>query len=721
MASAAASSTLGRGGFVIPTQLTLAPGSKVADETEYTAQQAEWTELSAGENCNAFWSLMINCLGGDAHLHGLVKAICSSALTGTDAADQVLVRNTFARLKIPDDCRATAPDSSLKGVPMDWFARHYGTAVAWMNEQGVAPTVTTMARPPDESTARGEKAGPDEIAAFLATECYVKLRQARDDSTTTDDKWAALLSGKSFSKSMLLVSFGLDTHTFTRAASALDDDKKGSDSARWNKLMCDLKARIREVLYKKLMHLVGLARKTKYTQTHMLAVTDLVISADYTMFSTSLWRFSPDDFIIKAAGSVQPTGKLWDSAIRGVIACMEMVYGAKIGAGAADLMINYVDQYAAVDLDDACPSYPGGRAAVFADVPGLAVQHEMEALLEERSTGHAECLPWADALLKPALQSTHESETEDYFHRLRVLTAARSKGDKHHFTCARELQRFFTGVDDWRVPGGSPAKRATPDQKHTCATCGGGHLTKNHDRKRAKKGGGLKGGNPSPNPRGRREPGSAGRPPPKRGGAGGVALCIDHLAGRCTRGSNCKFSHGDTAPSTDVCWGFAKGTCRYGNDCRFAHVQPDQGGGGGGGGGGGNRGGGGRGGNKGGGGGGGDAKGEVSTAEHKQLYGAGMALIHGAVKASPKPKACIFESFSRHSCSSKDSCPEKSKRPILHDKPSQLSLKEQTKLMRDNPDVRNLFFAETCRIYDAFRSLCAQDLLEQIDKLGPQR
>jgi hypothetical protein len=57
----------------------------------------------------------------------------------------------------------------------------------------------------------------------------------------------------------------------------------------------------------------------------------------------------------------------------------------------------------------------------------------------------------------------------------------------------------------------------------------------------------------------------------------------------------------------------------------------------------------------------------------------------------------------------------------MHDKPSQLSLKEQTKLMKDNPDVRNLFFAETCRIYDAFKSLCAQDLLEQIDKLGPQR
>jgi hypothetical protein len=57
----------------------------------------------------------------------------------------------------------------------------------------------------------------------------------------------------------------------------------------------------------------------------------------------------------------------------------------------------------------------------------------------------------------------------------------------------------------------------------------------------------------------------------------------------------------------------------------------------------------------------------------------------------------------------------------MHDKPSQLSLKEQTKLMKDNPDVRNLFFAETCRIYDAFRSLCDHDLLEQIDKLGPQR
>ena len=706
----------GRGGYLIPMDLSVATQSKVADETAFAAQHAEWTALATGTDATTFWTLMVEAVGSDTHLHGLVKDISGSALCGTIMVDKVLVINTLSRLAIPDSCRAAVPDASLRGKPMDWFAQYGPATLAWLRLQGVAPVATTMARPPDGASARGEVAGPDEIAAFLATVLFSDLRTACDDRTTKDDRWAVLLSGATLTVSQLLVYFGLDTHrarvtTGALGSSASDDDKKGSDAARWNKIMCDLKARLREVLYNTLIKLRGAARKTKYTQQHMLAVLDLVIQADYTMFTSALWRFSPDEYVIQAAGTVPLTGKLWDSAIHGVTKCMAMIYGAKIGDGAADKMINFVDAYAAVDLNDACPSYPGGRAAVFADVPGLAVRHEMAEFVEERSTGHATCTPWATALTKSAIVATHESETEDYFRRLRVLTAERSRGNQHAFTCARELQRFHTGVEDWQVAGGSTKKRPA-EQKQSCDVCGEGHLTKNHGRQRPKKGGGLKGGSPSGK-------GGGGGKRVKRPPASGEQ-CRDFQRGSCARGTNCIFGHG-AATNNEVCWGFAKGTCKYGNDCRFSHAMPDAQGSGGGHGGGG-RGGGDRGGsdrniaNRGGGGGSGS---DVPPAEHKQLYGAGMALIHAAIKASPKPEACVFESFSRHTCSSKELCSSKSKRSTKHDMSSQLSLVQQTKLMKDNPLVRNLFIQSTCKIAQAFRSLCAFNLLEQIDKLGP--
>jgi len=95
-----------------------------------------------------------------------------------------------------------------------------------------------------------------------------------------------------------------------------------------------------------------------------------------------------------------------------------------------------------------------------------------------------------------------------------------------------------------------------------------------------------------------------------------------------------------------------------------------------------------------------------------------MAVVHAAIKASPQPKACVFESLSRHSYSSKETCTQKSKRETRHDKDSQLSFAQQKDLFKHNPDLRKLFFEDSCDAHDQFRAMVDHNLLEFIDDLG---
>jgi len=60
-------------------------------------------------------------------------------------------------------------------------------------------------------------------------------------------------------------------------------------------------------------------------------------------------------------------------------------------------------------------------------------------------------------------------------------------------------------------------------------------------------------------------------------------MCQFHAEGKCTRGSNCTFAHGDDemkrSPDlrkTRICQSFSKGTCDLSNDeCNFAHGEQD--------------------------------------------------------------------------------------------------------------------------------------------------
>lgn len=74
-------------------------------------------------------------------------------------------------------------------------------------------------------------------------------------------------------------------------------------------------------------------------------------------------------------------------------------------------------------------------------------------------------------------------------------------------------------------------------------------------------------------------------------GRGSVDMCADFRMGKCNRGANCKFSHGDdrlrNMPSEPmvpmhavmgprpVCGDWKAGKCMRGKDCRFAHEMPE--------------------------------------------------------------------------------------------------------------------------------------------------
>ena len=66
----------------------------------------------------------------------------------------------------------------------------------------------------------------------------------------------------------------------------------------------------------------------------------------------------------------------------------------------------------------------------------------------------------------------------------------------------------------------------------------------------------------------------------KSGGNKGDGMCGDFQRGNCTRGANCKFSHGDIptrgtqatdSKGVNMCNDFLKGDCFRGARCKFSH------------------------------------------------------------------------------------------------------------------------------------------------------
>lgn len=78
---------------------------------------------------------------------------------------------------------------------------------------------------------------------------------------------------------------------------------------------------------------------------------------------------------------------------------------------------------------------------------------------------------------------------------------------------------------------------------------------------------------------------SSSRPSYGFGSSRPKGVCYDWQSGKCTRGSSCRFSHGDSFSSFSgsrqsnfsggrprgVCYDWQKGTCNRGSSCRFAH------------------------------------------------------------------------------------------------------------------------------------------------------
>ena len=51
----------------------------------------------------------------------------------------------------------------------------------------------------------------------------------------------------------------------------------------------------------------------------------------------------------------------------------------------------------------------------------------------------------------------------------------------------------------------------------------------------------------------------------------GNLLCHFHLAGKCSRGKDCKFSHQPECKTKPLCKNFQAGKCKLGDKCKYSH------------------------------------------------------------------------------------------------------------------------------------------------------
>ena len=58
---------------------------------------------------------------------------------------------------------------------------------------------------------------------------------------------------------------------------------------------------------------------------------------------------------------------------------------------------------------------------------------------------------------------------------------------------------------------------------------------------------------------------------PKRVDKNGNLLCHFHLAGKCSRGKDCKFSHQPECKTKPLCKNFQAGKCKLGDKCKYSH------------------------------------------------------------------------------------------------------------------------------------------------------
>ena len=741
------------------TALTVTVADDDWNTGDVSAQAALWTAVGAGTQAVAFWRIVGSAFSSSRRLLGLlVKANgCGLQPAGAtaDEGNKFMVANALARMAIPDTACGVLTDTAFVGKPMVWSSMHQSATLAWLHEHlKVTADAHGGSGPPTAATMRGSVVGPDQISLVIHSEMYTKVRDALDNPAVKIGALHALISGRKLSATQQSTLFGLLTHTpRTVQPLALTGEAAAAaaktDSGLWNKLMVDLKVRLREQIYELLIKQRGPIRDTHYDRAHMNEVIDLVVRLDVDIFGKELWRFSPEPTIVKAAGKTRPQDNTlcYRDAVNTAVLCLREVYGLKIGADPAAVgarLASYVEQYRMVCSH--CRSFKGGADGIFANVPGRVLEKFVKSLTEERDTGHEVSGVLQEMLVPAQIQADHASATRRYFASFAELQEQREAGNMYEYRSPEELQRLMTGVVDWRESKGGKqrGKRgAVADDELACGVCGEGHKTANHDRaaKRKSKGSPGKGGRPgSPalcNDFGRgtctrgnsckyvHAVGQGGQGASGPGTTGGMHLldpnrvrfpgvpagylaqgvCFAHQKGSCTRGSSCKFSH-ETATDggNDVCRDFVRGACTRGGACRFSHGQAPQGG---------------------------AARGAAQQPpggklqplgtqgdDVKQAYTAGMRLLHAKVAASGQPLSCLFMTFGKGSCRSGAECTKKSNRRTSHARDKQLPYADQVKLFEDNPEMQKLFWQEHNPAFEYFHALATPELVMEVKNMG---
>ena len=436
------------------------PHADVADGDTRIASRAAWRQMLGTDaaQVTAFYAWAVPTLSADAEVARALHRVARFQRTDSPA-DAVNLLRALCAWRVP---AAVLGFSGCDGKPEEWIESDAPTALMeWLAARGKEDDAAAAVgpRPRCADGTLGVVVDQAQIALFLQSDLFTELTALLANSDKTAADLTKLMNGAKLTQVGKFMMHGLETHKLRASGSKpRDDDKPGSQGRLWNDMIADLRVRLHTHVLAELADNVSRGGAHDVQDDQAKDALTVILALDETMWTTNLYLFSRQRVVVQ--GQQVPADMFVDhyfAALRGVVACMRLVWGRYVGDGCEEKLTSFASKY--YDLDR-CASYQGGAPAIMDDIPLHVVCKHMQWLKQTvRGNDRKEPLPWADVLTESTFFATYHLLSFNYQRRRAALELCAEKGNDMP-TSAAELDTMIGDVASGS--GGAASGSGTP-------------------------------------------------------------------------------------------------------------------------------------------------------------------------------------------------------------------------------------------------------------------
>ena len=637
-----------------------------------------WDELDRGSDglqvadSELAWWTLSTLLLRDTVAHGVFKSLgagCAglSGLRTEWVIDAMTMKEQLAYLRLPEALRLAVV--AHKGKPMDFVGHRDGLRsqmLTFMRSMGSGDSSGHGGagyRPMTADQVLGKLPGSIQIHDVLQSPFYKDMMARLNGGTATLDKdWGQELCATTFSAHQRATMLALLAHKErSESAKEKDEAKPGTDAAMFTAFLDQLKVNI--------VRIVRTLLENRTDDSDESAAADITTGVVDAVVKLCL-QLPADEPATGEKGknarqkfgntfmgtvmsqlylfSAQEEHHQWHTTadqmrVSDMHHClgtfakvMLYIWGPKIGKDGAAYLVAWSKRY-----DSLCEggiTWPGGLLAIVNDIAGATINEWAKGLREELRMGSTKRVEsWSVVLERDHLGRSKKTRCAQYERAMEHLSVLKTHGVR--LTTPKALGESmgspFVTLGSAAVP--KAGADTTKGFQGKCNLCGvTGHRAKACPTR------------------------EKGKPSPKKQKQEKVCNQFRD-EGKCKYGAGCRFRHDEDSGGRGRGTGGGAGT---GSAARTAcsDCGSDQ-----------------------------HKKGDRDC-DHMQAYWAGMKLVHTIIAKSKKSKSCVFWSLKRVKCScSVDVCTDKSRRPVSHDKPDQMTHAEVVDMIMGDSDLIELF------------------------------